>query len=171
LLRNPSSGELPDAIGVRRPLGRKGYDLVVVGGGPAGLAAAVYGSSEGLATVVIDATAPGGQAGTLPKIENYLGFPTGISGGDLANRAILQAQKFGAQFSSPSKIVRLEVENHWSVVCFDDGQRVSAQCVLIATGANYSKLDVPGREQFEGLGVYYAATSIEARCAEGRRSS
>jgi thioredoxin reductase (NADPH) len=167
LLRNPSTRALADAIGVRRLLGQRVYDLVVVGGGPAGLAAAVYGSSEGLATVVIDATAPGGQASTSSKIENYLGFPTGISGADLANRAILQAQKFGAQFSNPSQIVGLEFENNSPVVCLDDGERVSTRCVLIATGANYCKLDVPGREQFEGLGVYYAATPIEAQLCRG----
>jgi thioredoxin reductase (NADPH) len=143
------------------------YDLVIVGGGPAGLAAAVYASSEGLATVVIDATAPGGQAGTSSKIENYLGFPTGISGADLANRAILQAQKFGAQFSSPSQVGRLEFANDKPVVWFDDGEHVSTRCLLIATGANYRRLDVPRREQFEGLGVYYAATPTELQLCRG----
>jgi thioredoxin reductase (NADPH) len=167
LLRNPTTRALADLIGVRRPLTQRVYDLVVVGGGPAGLAAAVYASSEGLATVVIDATAPGGQAGTSSKIENYLGFPTGISGTDLANRAILQAQKFGAQFSSPSQVVRLEFENDKAVLWFDDGEHVTSRCVLIATGANYRKLDIPRREQFEGLGVYYAATSTEAQLCRG----
>ncbi len=167
LLRNPSTRALADAIGVRRLLGQRVYDLVVIGGGSAGLAAAVYGSSEGLATVVIDATAPGGQAGTSSKIENYLGFLTGIFGADLASRAILQAQKFGAQFSNPSQVVRLEFENDSPVVCLDDGQRVSTRCVLIATGANYRMLDVPGREQFEGSGVCYAATQTEAQLCRG----
>jgi len=167
LLRNPSNRELADLIGVRRPLTQRVYDLVVVGGGPAGLAAAVYASSEGLATVVIDATAPGGQAGTSSKIENYLGFPTGISGADLANRAILQAQKFGTQFSSPTQVVRLELKNDSRVVWLDDGEHISTRCVLIASGANYRKLDVPGREQFEGLGVYYAATLTEAMLCRG----
>jgi thioredoxin reductase (NADPH) len=167
LLRNPSTRVLADAIGVRRLLGQRVFDLVVVGGGPAGLAAAVYGSSEGLATAVIDSTAPGGQAGTSSKIENYLGFPTGISGADLASRAILQAQKFGAQFSTPSQVARLEFENDKSVVWFDDGEQVSTRCVLIATGANYRKLDVPRREQFEGLGIYYAATPTEAQLCRG----
>ncbi|HET6845326.1 MAG TPA: FAD-dependent oxidoreductase [Anaerolineales bacterium] len=167
LLRNPSTRALADLVGVRRPLTQQVYDLVIVGGGPAGLAAAVYGSSEGLATVVVDATAPGGQAGTSSMIENYLGFPTGISGADLASRAILQAQKFGAQFSSPSQVVRLEFENDAPVVCLDDGQRVLTQCVLVATGADYRRLNVPGREQFEGLGVYYAATQTEAQLCRG----
>jgi thioredoxin reductase (NADPH) len=167
LLRNPSTRALADLIGVRRPLTQQVYDLVIVGGGPAGLAAAVYASSEGLATAVIDASAPGGQAGTSSKIENYLGFPTGISGADLANRAILQAQKFGAQFSSPSQVARVEFENGQAVVWLDDGGRVSTRCLLVATGAEYRKLDVPKREQFEGLGVYYAATPTELQLCRG----
>ena len=166
LLRNPSIRELADLIGVRRPLTQRSYDLVIVGGGPAGLAAAVYASSEGLATVVIDACAPGGQAGTSSKIENYLGFPTGISGAELANRAILQAQKFGAQFSSPSPVARLEFEKDQTLVWFD-GEHISTRCVLIATGAEYRKLDVPELEQFEGLGVYYAATTTELQLCRG----
>jgi len=166
LLRNPTTRALADLIGVRRPLTQRVYDLVIVGGGPAGLAAAVYASSEGLATVVIDATSPGGQAGTSSKIENYLGFPTGISGADLANRAILQAQKFGAQFSSPSQVARLEFEKDKTLVWFDS-EHVSTRCLLIATGAEYRKLDVPKREQFEGLGVYYAATPTELQLCRG----
>ena len=167
LLKNPSTRELAELIGVRRPLTQRVYDLVIVGGGPAGLAAAVYGSSEGLATAVIDAIAPGGQAGTSSKIENYLGFPTGISGAELATRAILQAQKFGAQFSSPSAVARLTFEKDHAVLWLDDGQQVSTRCVLIATGAEYRKLDVPMREQFEGLGIYYAATPTELQLCRG----
>src|SRR6476660_2615068 len=167
LLRNPSTRALADLIGVRRPLTQRVYDLVVVGGGPAGLAAAVYASSEGLATAVIDANAPGGQAGTSSKIENYLGFPTGISGSDLANSAILQAQNFGAQFSSPTQVARLEFKNDKPVVWFDDNEHVSTRCLLIATGAEYRKLDVPRREHFEGLGVYYAATTTELQLCRG----
>ena len=166
LLRNPSTRALADLIGVRRPLTKGVFDLVIVGGGPAGLAAAVYASSEGLAAAVIDATAPGGQAGTSSKIENYLGFPTGISGADLANRAILQAQKFGAQFSSPSQVARLEFEKDKILVWYD-GEQVSTRCLLIATGAEYRRLDVPHREQFEGLGVFYAATATELQLCRG----
>jgi thioredoxin reductase (NADPH) len=167
LLKNPTTRELAELIGVRRPLTQRVYDLVIVGGGPAGLAAAVYGSSEGLATAVIDAIAPGGQAGTSSKIENYLGFPTGISGAELATRAILQAQKFGAQFSSPSAVARLAFEKGHALLWLDDGQQVSTRCVLIATGAEYRKLDVPMREQFEGLGIYYAATPTELQLCRG----
>ena len=166
LLRNPSTRQLADLIGVRRPLTQRVYDLVIVGGGPAGLAAAVYASSEGLATAVVDATAPGGQAGTSSKIENYLGFPTGISGAELANRAILQAQKFGAQFSSPSQVARLEFDKDKMLVRFDSEQ-VSTRCLLIATGAEYRKLDVSKREQFEGMGIYYAATPTELQLCSG----
>ena len=167
LLRNPSTRAMAELIGVRRPLVQKTYDLVIVGGGPAGLAAAVYGSSEGLATVVIDAVAPGGQAGTSSKIENYLGFPTGISGSELTNRAILQAQKFGTQFSSPSRVTRLTFVNDVNQIWFDDEGLVVSRCVLIATGADYRKLDVPGRERLEGSGVYYAATVTEAQMCRG----
>jgi thioredoxin reductase (NADPH) len=153
VLRNPSTRAVAELIGVRRPLAQKTYDLVIVGGGPAGLAAAVYGASEGLATVVIDATAPGGQAGTSSKIENYLGFPTGISGSELTNRAILQAQKFGTQFSSPSRATRLAFVDDVCHVWFDDDGHVMSRCVLIATGADYRRLQVPGRERLEGCGV------------------
>ena len=167
LLRNPSTRALVELTGVRPPLTQKTYDLVIIGGGPAGLAAAVYGSSEGLATVVIDSIAPGGQAGTSSKIENYLGFPTGISGGELANRAILQAQKFGAQFSSPSRVTGLAFDDDVCHVRFDDDGHVLTRCVLIATGADYRKLDLPGRERLEGSGVYYAATATEAQMCRG----
>ena len=166
VLRNPSLRQLAELIGVRPALTEKTYDLVVVGGGPAGLAAAVYGASEGLATVVIDAVAPGGQAGSSSKIENYLGFPTGISGGELANRAILQAQKFGTQFSSPSRATRVERDGDSYLVFFDEDGQLRTRCILIATGADYHKLDVPGREALEGAGVYYAATVTEAQMCQ-----
>jgi thioredoxin reductase (NADPH) len=117
--------------------------------------------------VVLDCRAFGGQAGASARIENYLGFPTGISGAELTNRALLQAQKFGAQFSSPSRVTGVEFENGHTVVCLDDGERCSARCVLIATGAEYRKLEVEQREQFEGLGVYYAATVNELQVCRG----
>jgi thioredoxin reductase (NADPH) len=167
LLRNPSTQELAKVIGLKQSLADEMYDLVVVGAGPAGLAAAVYGSSEGLRTVVLDDSAPGGQAGASSKIENYLGFPTGISGAELASRATLQAQKFGTRFSTPSRVVGLICEGDYSVIQLDDGERVSTRCVLIATGAEYRKLDVPGREKFDGLGVYYAATQTELVACRG----
>ncbi len=167
LLRNPSIRELAEAVGLRRPFGTDSYDLVIVGAGPAGLAAAVYGASEGLRTVALDSVAPGGQAGASTKIENYLGFPTGISGAELTGRATLQAQKFGAELASPAPAVALELDGEHPAVRLDSGERVNARCILIATGADYSRLDVPGRERFDGTGVYYAATPIELTACSG----
>jgi thioredoxin reductase (NADPH) len=167
LLRNPSIRELAEVVGLRRPLRPGLYDLVIVGAGPAGLAAAVYGASEGLSTVVLEAVAPGGQAGASTKIENYLSFPTGITGAELTGRATLQAQKFGAELSSPATVVGLDLGGTHPVVCLDSGERATARCVLIATGADYRKLDVPGRERFDGMGVYYAATPMEVTTCQG----
>lgn len=167
LMRSPSTLELAEALGLRRPIRTDVYDVVIVGAGPAGLAAAVYASSEGLSTLVLEAAAPGGQAGASTRIENYLGFPTGISGDELTGRATLQAQKFGAELSSPARVVGLDLHGVHPVVCLDSGERAAARCVLIATGADYRKLDVPGRERFDGAGVYYAATPTELTACQG----
>jgi thioredoxin reductase (NADPH) len=163
MLRNPSNRELADAAGIRQPLGQDVYDLAVVGGGPAGLAAAVYGASEGLRTVVLEQTAPGGQAGSSMRIENYLGFPTGLTGSELASRAVLQANKFGAQLSVPTPVTRLAFDKAYPVLHLDGGEAVAAKCLLIASGAEYRRLGVEGCERFEGAGVYYAATPNEAQ--------
>ena len=162
LLRNPSDRELAEALGTRRPLQRTVYDLVVIGAGPAGLAAAVYGASEGLDTLVLERTGPGGQAGRSMRIENYLGFPTGVSGGELAERAVVQAGKFGARMPVPTPVTSLTFENAYPVLHLDGGETVTAKCVLIATGAEYRRLTAEGCEPFEGTGVYYAATLTEA---------
>lgn len=168
LMRNPSLREVADVVGVRREFREeKTYDLVVAGAGPAGLAAAVYAASEGLSTLVLDRHAPGGQAGTSTRIENYLGFPTGISGAELTARAILQAQKFGALISSPSEVVGLDLDGPVPAVIVEGGERMLARSVLIATGAEYRKLEVPGREKLDGLGVYYAATRMELMACQG----
>jgi thioredoxin reductase (NADPH) len=167
LLRNPSNTELADAIGISQPLDQTVYDLVVVGAGPAGLAAAVYGASEGLRTVVLERTAPGGQAGGSMRIENYLGFPTGVTGSELADRAILQANKFGARLSVPTSVIRLDWDKAYSILHLDKGSVVTAKCLLIATGAEYRRLDIQGCEEFEGKGVYYAATPAEAKMCQG----
>ncbi|HEX6747647.1 MAG TPA: FAD-dependent oxidoreductase [Longimicrobium sp.] len=143
------------------------YDLVVVGAGPAGLAASVYAASEGLRTLTLDGVAPGGQAGTSSRIENYLGFPTGISGADLARKALLQAQKFGAQISVPVSVAGLRLEGGLRIVSLEDGTEVAARCLLVASGAEYRTLDVPGIRPMEGAGVYYAATEMEARLCGG----
>src|SRR5690606_26309781 len=133
---------LAEALGLKRSLNNRTYDLVIVGAGPAGMAASVYSASEGLSTLVLDGEAPGGQAGASTKIENYLGFPTGISGADLMGRAVVQAQKFGAEFSTPSHVTGLDVSGSRLFVHCADGDRIEARCVLIATGADYRKLDV-----------------------------
>ena len=161
LLRNPSNRELAEKLGIRRPLEHTVYDLVVVGAGPAGLAAAVYGASEGLDTMVLERAGPGGQAGRSMRIENYLGFPTGITGGELAERAAVQAGKFGARLPVPTPVTSLTFDNAYPLLHLDTGETVSAKCLLIATGADYRRLTAEGCEKFEGSGVYYAATPTE----------
>jgi len=167
LLRNPSNRELAEAIGIRRPVENIVYDLAVVGSGPAGLAAAVYGASEGLNTIVLEHTAPGGQAGSSMRIENYLGFPTGITGSELADRAVLQADKFGAHISIPTPVTKLTFDKAYSVLELEDGETVAAKCLLIATGAEYRRLEIERCSQFEGRGVYYAATPNEVEMCRG----
>jgi thioredoxin reductase (NADPH) len=163
LLRNPSNRELAEEIGIRRPVEQTVYDLAIVGSGPAGLAAAVYGASEGLNTVVLESTAPGGQAGSSMRIENYLGFPTGITGSELADRAVLQADKFGARVSIPTSVITLSFDKAYSVLGLEGGETVVTKCLLIATGAEYRRLGVEGCDRFEGNGVYYAATPNEEK--------
>jgi thioredoxin reductase (NADPH) len=166
-LRNPSNRQLGEVIGLRRPVEAKVYDLVVVGAGPAGLAAAVYGASEGLSTLVLERLGPGGQAGRSMRIENYLGFPTGITGGELAERATVQANKFGACLPVPTQAIGLTFENAHPVLHIDGGEAVSARCLLISTGAEYRRLGAEGCERFEGCGVYYAATPSEVTTCRG----
>jgi len=137
------------------------YDLVVVGAGPAGLAGAVYGASEGLRTLVIEPEAPGGQAGTTSKIENYLGFPQGITGAEMGRRALLQARRFQAEFVT-QRATGLRVDGQYRFVCLGDGREVSSHVVLLAPGLNYRKLDVPGSERLTGRGIYYGAALVEA---------
>jgi thioredoxin reductase (NADPH) len=169
LLKNPSNAELADALGMTEILSPEHvYDVVVVGAGPAGLAAAVYAASEGLDTLVIEGTAPGGQAGTSSKIENYLGFPTGISGQALAGRAQVQAQKFGARLAISRDVVALDCSRTPFRLSLEDGSVVSARAVVVATGARYRKLSVPNFERFEGQGIHYAATAMEASFCKGK---
>jgi thioredoxin reductase (NADPH) len=164
VLRNPSNSQLAETMGLR-PAATHGADcdLVVVGAGPAGLAAAVYGASEGLTTVALDAVATGGQAGTSPRIENYLGFPAGISGAELAERAVMQAEKFGAAITVPAEATGLERREDHYLITLAEGSPVSGRTVVIATGVRYRRLPVPGLDEFEGSCVYYAATPTEAR--------
>ena len=167
VLRNPSNRELAEKIGIRRPVEHTVYDLAIVGSGPAGLAAAVYGASEGLQTIVLEHTAPGGQAGGSMRIENYLGFPTGITGSELADRAVLQADKFGARISIPTPVTKLTFDKVYSVLELEGGESVVAKCLLIATGAEYRRLEVEHCSRFEGAGIYYAATPNEAQMCRG----
>jgi thioredoxin reductase (NADPH) len=168
LLRNPSAAELAAEFGLRETAEKEGVcDLVIVGSGPAGLAAAVYGASEGLDTAVLDAVAPGGQAARTSRIENYLGFPAGISGGELAERAVLQAEKFGARRTVPAEVVGLEQRDGNYVLRFADGSDLTTRCVIVASGVRVRRLSVPGLEQFEDTCVYYAATPLEAQQCVG----
>ena len=167
LLRNPSNRDLADRIGIRRPVEQTLYDLTVVGAGPAGLAAAVYGASEGLRTLVLESTAPGGQAGSSMRIENYLGFPTGLTGSELTDRATLQANKFGARLSVSTPVSSLMFDNTYPVLRLEGDETVTTKCLLIATGVAYRRLSVEGCERFEGTGVYYAATHTEAQMCRG----
>ncbi|MBB3348313.1 cyclic nucleotide-binding domain-containing thioredoxin-disulfide reductase [Sphingomonas sp. BK069] len=169
ILRRPTLASLAVALGISEALdAEKIYDVAVVGAGPAGLAASVYAASEGLSTIVVEGSAPGGQAGTSSRIENYIGFPTGISGHALAGRAQVQAQKFGARLAVSRQVVALDCSSVPYVLTLEDGERIAARTVVIATGARYRRLNLPGYERFEGRGIYYAATQIEAQLCAGR---
>ncbi|HEV7364532.1 MAG TPA: FAD-dependent oxidoreductase [Gemmatimonadales bacterium] len=161
---NPSNADFAHCLGLETPLEADHvYDLVVVGAGPTGLAASVYAASEGLDVLTIDKLAAGGQAGTSSRIENYLGFPAGISGADLTRNATLQAQRFGARISVPTTVRSLGIDGGERMVTLTDGTRLRTRCVLVASGVQYRRLDVPRLGEFEGAGVYYAATNMEAR--------
>ncbi|MGC5562741.1 FAD-dependent oxidoreductase [Streptomyces sp. FR-108] len=163
ILRNPSNAELARLIGLPAPSPEPGRcDVMVVGAGPAGLAAAVYGASDGLRTVTVDAVATGGQAATSSRIENYLGFPSGVSGGELVERAVLQAHKFGARLMVPAEVDGLTPQDDAYEVSFTDGSRTRADAVVLASGVWYRRLEVPGIDRLEGVSVYYAATVHEA---------
>jgi thioredoxin reductase (NADPH) len=170
VLPHATPGALSELLGLTiQSIPERQFDLVVVGAGPAGLAASVYGASEGLSTLVVEAVAVGGQAGTSSRIENYLGFPTGISGGDLASRALLQAIKFGAQLTSPCVATGLTSDGGHLAVRLSDGTDVGGRALLVATGAHYRRLGIPELSQFEDAGVYYAATETEAHQCTGSR--
>jgi len=169
-LRRPTNGQLSRALGIGRELERREeVDLVIVGGGPAGLGAAVYGASEGLDTLVIDSTGLGGQAGTSRRIENYLGFPAGISGTELTSRAVTQARKFGARTATPYRAAALETDGERHLLRLEEGNEILAPAVLLATGAEYRRLPVEGLDEYEGLSVFYAAGPPEAQLCGGQR--
>jgi thioredoxin reductase (NADPH) len=167
VLRNPSIQELAECLGLNSAIDETQVrDLIIVGAGPSGLAAAVYAASEGLDVLVIETATPGGQAGSSSKIENYLGFPTGISGQELAARAIAQSEKFGAKMMVAHSVARLDCEKRPYKVVLDNGNRLPARAVIIATGAQYNKPRIANLEQFEGQGIYYGATYMEAQLCE-----
>jgi len=170
-MSNPSVTDFARYLGLgAEPEPGRVYDIVIVGAGPAGLAASVYAASEGLDVLTLDAVAAGGQAGTSSRIENYLGFPTGISGAELTRNALLQAQKFGACITVPATVAALRVDGGERVVLLDNDTEVRARCVLVASGVAYRKIDVVGLADFDGAGVYYAATDMEARLCRGEEA-
>lgn len=158
----PTTGEIADRIGLRTQAATDFYDLVIIGGGPAGLAAAVYGASEGLRTVMIEREAPGGQAALSSRIENYLGFPSGLTGADLTRRAVMQARRFGVEILAPLEATKVAVEGPYKIVRLANGTEIRCHVVLLATGVRWRKLDVPGMERLTGAGIYYGAAMTEA---------
>ena len=161
-LQAPATATVAQKIGLKTQATQPFYDLAIVGGGPAGLAAAVYGASEGLRTVIIERDAPGGQAGTSSRIENYLGFPSGLSGGELARRAVTQAKRFGVEILTPQEATGLRVDNDYRIINLSDGSEVACHALIVAVGLSYRKLAVPGIEGLTGAGVYYGASITEA---------
>ena len=159
--------DIAPKVGLRTRAQTSFYDLAIIGGGPAGLAAAVYGASEGIGTVMIEREAPGGQAGMSSRIENYLGFPTGLSGGDLARRAVVQAQRFGVEILSPQEAVSLRTEGSYRIVKLADGGEISCHALLVATGVQWRRLEAPGVDKLQGAGVYYGGGATEALSCKG----
>ena len=164
----PAPRELAERIGLQTSAAKPFYDLIVIGGGPTGLAAAVYAASEGLRTILVECTATGGQAGTSSQIENYLGFPGGLSGADLAHRATTQARRFGAEVVAPREVRAVRAEHPYRVVTMDDGTELRCYAVLLATGMEVQRLDAPGVETLTGAGIYYGAALAEAAALRGR---
>lgn len=161
-LPDPTVADVAEHVGLKMRATEEFYDLAIIGGGPAGLAAAVYGASEGLRTVMIEREAPGGQAGLSSRIENYLGFPSGLSGADLARRAVMQAQRFGVEILAPQEAIELSVEGPYRFLKLADGSKISCHALLLAMGVQWRKMDVPGIERLTGAGVYYGAAQTEA---------
>ena len=165
-LSDPDNGQLAEKVGLKTSAQKPFYDLVIVGAGPAGLAAAVYGASEGLKTLLVEREAPGGQAGTSSRIENYLGFPSGLSGADLARRAVTQAQRFGVEILS-QEVTHLRIQDQYRILTLADGSEVSCHALLIATGVSWRRMNIPGEEALSGAGVYYGAAMTEALFCKG----
>jgi thioredoxin reductase (NADPH) len=167
-LMNPSNAQVGEKSGLKSQAAQPFYDLAIVGAGPAGLAAAVYGASEGLKTILIEREAPGGQAGTSSRIENYLGFPSGLSGNDLARRAVTQATRFGVEILTPAEVTGVRIENQYRILALSDGSEISCHALMIATGVSYRRIEVLGCDQLTGAGVYYGAAMTEAPSVQGQ---
>jgi thioredoxin reductase (NADPH) len=163
---DPDIKDVATKVGLNPNASNTLYDVAIVGAGPSGLAAAVYGASEGLKTLIIEKHAPGGQAGTSSRIENYLGFPTGLSGADLTRRAVTQASRFGTEFLSPQEVSRIELKDQYKTIHFVDGSSVTAKSIVITTGVSYRQLETNGLEKFTGAGVYYGAANTEAHACK-----
>jgi thioredoxin reductase (NADPH) len=166
-LLNGVPAEVAQKVGLRTRAETSFYDLAIVGGGPAGLAAAVYGASEGLHTVMVEREAPGGQAGMSSRIENYLGFPAGLSGGDLARRAVVQARRFGVEILAPQEAVGVRTEGPYRIIKLADGNEISCHALMIASGVQWRRLEAPGMDQLQGAGVYYGGGATEALSCKG----
>ena len=165
-LVKPSITDIAGKVGLQTEAEKPFYDLAIIGGGPAGLAAAVYGASEGLRTVMIEKEAPGGQAGTSSRIENYLGFPVGLSGSDLARRGVTQAKRFGVEILTPSEATGIRIENNYRIITLSNGSEISCHALILAMGVAWRRLDVKGIDQFTGSGVYYGAAQTEAAACQ-----
>src|SRR6478672_2327001 len=164
---NGAPAEVAQKVGMRTRADTSFFDLAIVGGGPAGLAAAVYGASEGLKTVIVEREAPGGQAGMSSRIENYLGFPAGLSGGDLARRAVVQAKRFGVEILAPQTVEGVRVEGPYRIIKLADGSEISSHALMIATGVQWRRLEAPGVDRLQGAGVYYGGGATEALSCKG----
>lgn len=167
-LAKPEINEIAQKIGMKVQAAEQLYDVVIIGAGPAGLAAAVYGGSEGLKTLLIEKRAPGGQAGTSSRIENYLGFPNGLSGSDLTRRAISQAKRLGTEFLSPLEVKSLRLQDQYKILTLSDGSEIKTKSIIISTGVNYRRLEAEGVHDFTGAGVYYGAATTEANACEDK---
>lgn len=167
-LISPSISNIAQKIGMNVEATDQLYDVVIIGAGPAGLAAGVYGGSEGLKTLLIEKRAPGGQAGTSSRIENYLGFPNGLSGSDLTRRAISQAKRLGTEFLSPVEVTDIQLQDHYKIITLSDGSEIRSKSIIISTGVNYRKLEATGVHNFTGAGVYYGAATTEANACQDK---
>ncbi len=163
ILPDPSLPDLAERVGLQQKASKEMYDVLIIGAGPAGLAASVYGSCEGLKTLLLERSNPGGQASSSARIENYLGFPSGLSGAELSRRAITQTLRFGTEILTPQEVKNITVQDGYKITELEDGSEIHSKAIVIATGVAYKKLEIPGLENFTGAGVYYGAASVEAQ--------